>query len=362
MTIASGAHPYLIFGDADQVMPWTHGSLYSLQLRSSFIRITQRGMQYSNSKSLLDLASTQWHSARCEPTLDGLCDMMSHAGSMIWFPDTAVALPDDFSRLPDNAYMQRFPNGSACTSMHTGRAVSMADERYEVSLCDLLDSNLDVIMQDNTISWRQDTTAVWIYVVISVFCIYLISCISENIVCSIHNTAHHEFRRQRYTVYASLCLIAYVLFIDNGQRFLVTTEDKALMWHLCVYVAAQAIAQAWEVTHELHGTRISLFTASISLLTLRIHYSFDNPYTLILCIIFGVRSMFKFIACHTLHTSAPELLLQLLDMFTFCSLLDNGLMSNSIDHFSGVATQLTVVVVCFLMAVQIFVYKNAGTV
>ena len=152
VTIASGAHPYLIFGDADQGMPWTHGSLYSLQLRSSFIRITQRGMQYSNSKSLLDLASTQWHSARCEPTLDGLCDMISHEGSMIWFPDTAVALPDDFSRLPDNAYMQRFPNGSACMSMHTGRAVSMTDERYEVSLCDMLDSNLDVIMQDNAIS------------------------------------------------------------------------------------------------------------------------------------------------------------------------------------------------------------------
>lgn len=72
--------------------------------------------------------------------------------------------------------------------------------------------------------------------------------------------------------------------------------------------------------------------------------------------------MFKFIACRTLRTSAPELLLQLLDMFTFCSMLNNGLMSNSRDYFSGVATQLTVVVVCFLMAVQIFVYKNAGTV
>ena len=72
--------------------------------------------------------------------------------------------------------------------------------------------------------------------------------------------------------------------------------------------------------------------------------------------------MFKFIACRTLRTSAPELLLQLLDMFTFCSMLNNGPMSNSRDYFSGVATQLTVVVVCFLMAVQIFVYKNAGTV
>jgi len=105
----------------------------------------------------------------------------------------------------------------------------MADQRYEVSLCDLLDSNLDVILLDDTIAWRQDTTAVWIYIIISLFCIYLIRFISENIVANIHNETKNDFTRQKITVYTNIGLIVYLFFVDNARYFLVTLEDSALM-------------------------------------------------------------------------------------------------------------------------------------
>ena len=116
-------------------------------------------------------------------------------------------------------------------------------------------------------------------------------------------------------------------------------------------------AQHWHVTCEMYGSRISLFTACTLLFTLRVYYSFDNPYLVILSILFGTRSMFKFVACHTLTPSVLEFLMHLLDMFTFCSMLDNGFMTNNSDYFTGVASQITVVLVCFLFALQIFVYK-----
>jgi len=253
--------------------------------------------------------------------------------------------------------MEHFPNGSACTSSHTGRTVAMSDERYEVSLCDLLDSNLDVVLHDDIISWRQDTTDVWVYILISVLCIYLISCISENIVSSIHNKQQNDFRHQQITVYVSVMFIIYLFAVDDSAQFLATSEDLSLMLHLFIYIIVELSAQSLNFVHEVHGSRISLLTACISLLTLRVHYSFDNPYMLILCIMFGTRSMFKFIASHTLRTSVVEFVVQNLDMFVFCSMLENGLMSNSSDYFSGLASLLVVILVCFLFAIQIFVYK-----
>lgn len=43
-----------------------------------------------------------------------------------------VDIPDDFSRIKNNKYLEGFVNGSVCSSAHTGRSVKMYDERYEV--------------------------------------------------------------------------------------------------------------------------------------------------------------------------------------------------------------------------------------
>lgn len=46
---------------------------------------------------------------------------------MVWFPTTAVDIPDDFSNIPGNKYLDGFGNASACSSAKTGRAISMFD-------------------------------------------------------------------------------------------------------------------------------------------------------------------------------------------------------------------------------------------
>ena len=358
MTINSEAFPYLVFGDGSKKMPWHHGTIYSLRLKSTYLRFTERGMQYSTSSSPPWMQSTLWKHEACMPCPDGLCAFKPSGGNMVWFPTTAVDIPDDFSNIPGNRYLDSFGNASACSSAKTGRAVSMFDERYEVSLCDLLDSNLDVVFDHGTIYWRQDTTGTWVYLTISILCIYLVSCISDNIVAMLHNHTQSDSRQQIYTVYGSIVLIMYLLFVQETYGLLLTVEDRDLTIHLFLYVLAQTAAQHTDIGDDMHGSRISLLTACIALLTLRVHYSFDNPYMLVLCVLFGVRSFYKFVYVLVKpHSSPSGIIFMLADFFVFCSMLDNGLMANSVDVFSGAATQVVLVLVCALVSVLVFTYK-----
>jgi len=358
MSIQSDSYPFLLFGGSQAVMPWSHGTIYSLRMKSTYIRITRRGLQYSRCAEVPKMSTSIWKAAACLPAEDGLCALSSDAGSMLWFPNTQVDIPDDFSLIPRNAYLDRFANGSACSSSATSRSVKMHDKRYEVSLCDLLDANLDIVYMHGMVYWREDSTGFVVYLLISLTCVYLISCMSENIVSSMQGGRVAGFEHQKYTVYWSVCLVAYLLLTDNTIGLLLTEQDYNLTCHLFLYVCVQTAAQHYYNASAAHASRISLLTACISLLTVRVHYSFDNPYTLVLTLMFGTRSLYKFLAAVSMSMRKGEWALLLLDMFTYCSMLENGLMASSTDSFRGSAAQMVAMLVSFLLALLIIVYTG----
>ena len=124
------------------------------------------------------------------------------------------------------------------------------------------------------------------------------------------------------------------------------------------YACVQAGAQHLYDPRVVRGSRISLLTACITLVTLRLHYSFDNLYTLVLTLLFGTRSMFKFLSAVVLPVGAGHFALLLLDSFTFCSLLKNGLMATSSGPLRGTQAQLLVVLLSFLLATAILAYTS----
>lgn len=81
-------------------------------------------------------------------------------------------------------------------------------------MCDLLDSNLDVVFDRGTVYWRQDTTGTWVYLLISILSIYLVSCVSDNIVAMLHNRPQSDHHQQMYTVYGTIVLIAYLQLLQ----------------------------------------------------------------------------------------------------------------------------------------------------
>jgi len=232
MSIKTDSYPFLVFGESAAVMPWSHGTIFSLRMQSTYLRITRRGLQYSMSGRIPAMSGALWKSAPCAPSLDGLCSLPAAAGAMLWFPSTLVDIPDDFKLIPRNEYLDRFANGSACTSSSTQRSLLMRDTRYEVSLCYLLDSNLDIVYMRETIYWREDTTSFAVYVLVSCLSVYLVSCMSENIVHSMQGEKASVFTEQKLTVYGSLLIVAYLLFAGDCASLLLTAEDRDLMWHL----------------------------------------------------------------------------------------------------------------------------------
>jgi len=66
-------------------------------------------------------------------------------------------------RQPVSVFTDKFPNGSSCTSANSGRVFEALDKRYEVSLCDLLDSGVDFVYdhKGQRMHWREDTTSRW---------------------------------------------------------------------------------------------------------------------------------------------------------------------------------------------------------
>ena len=112
-----------------------------------------------------------------------------------------------------------------------------------------------------------------------------------------------------------------------------------------------------DASTSMFASSISLLTTSLLLITLRIHYTFDNPYIAVLTTIFGVRTFFKYFV---FESSAPlEHALHTLDVFVLASLLGNGVLRTDIEQFESVLNMIVVLFISCLVGGLLSVYKKA---
>jgi len=135
LSIQDGTFPFICFGESSVAKSWAHGEIYNLRMASVMLRLTTRGMQFSSRERLDRDSLSAWHNTECDSNMQALCvesisgnEMMNAMGS---------------------SYLDRFPHDTACNSSHTGRIRSLTDTTYDLSLCDLLDANLDIIFIDD---------------------------------------------------------------------------------------------------------------------------------------------------------------------------------------------------------------------
>ena len=353
ISINDNSHPHLVFDGNENVVPWNSGELQEIGLCSQFMRITARGLHYpsysSNHRWLWEGADTvgsDWTVTTCTPFPGALCEEKAGNGnSMLFFPSGVVDLPDDLgiwkNAITDQPkYVQELLNNNAtCTHSTSGREINSVDTRYELSLCDLLDNNLDIVFdaRNERIMYRFDTTSTAEYIFISILGIYLVSCIAENIRTVMSSEERIQTWQQQIVycimILTTFCYVAYDFFAKNTYNFLLFEYERQLYYLLFAFVVFEFVVFAYgqlggislselmgykqlqdEETpqHKPRGNAIrciSLLTAFLILLTARIHYSFDNPYIWLLSTIFGVRSFHKFINRLTTDTeedSPPE--------------------------------------------------------
>ena len=328
LSIRDDSHPHLVFDPNTVSVPRNTGQMHEIGLASQFMRLTARGLHYASYLNTHEWKADalSFNSTDCVRVPDALCaeHSFSSNASMLYFPTGVVDLPDDiqaqFLQPDQTPYVQYImATNSTCTNAKSGRIIKPHDDRYEISLCDLLDNNLDIVVdnQRGRLLLRVDETGVLTYIVISILGIYLVSCLAENI-RHILNQESSPSKPGRFPVFnvmmaATVVFIARDQFLRETTRFMLFEYERVLHFVLALFVyvcAACHAADTYSLRHQHMAKQavkgVSMLTASICLLSARVHYSFDNPYTWILSLIFSIRSAHKFLNRITSPMSEQE--------------------------------------------------------
>lgn len=328
--------PYLISSNMAPVptnaLQWNLGTLFSVQITSSFIRINKRNVQWfmlgqaasdTSWPYLIDFKHMpSWHVLPCTPVLNALCEVQQD-NDMLLFPSTVVDMPLDFKqlRLPHN--MQTHLHNVTCSSPSAKRVLNTADTRYEVSLCDLIDTNLEFVLepQHGLLYWRQVQVSTAWMILSTVLTLYFFTKVCEHMLLVL-NRKNAIFSHSTTTL--PLCIAVYLMYEHvRVQSYMLLYDEILLHWILLFYVVAQAAYQlfvrvlsayedpncfrmiwnnlAKEDRELFNGVSVSLLLSIQFTLTAQMQCSYDNPFFSILLFIFGIRNALKFFNLIRIH-------------------------------------------------------------
>ena len=372
-----------------QSLKWDRGQFLSHRLSNSYAKLHARGLQFRHEKLFLWDAS-KWNRLSCKVSRDALCQNES-----IWFfPTYNVDLPDDFKKLSTNLYLKDFENLKVCTSSDTNRKLNFDDTRYDTSLCDLFDANMNFIFDGNDVFWCQDNTSVYVMCVFALIAIYLVTCLAGNILTIFQKT---RVEHTHYLLFLSgSFLFVFLYTLTQSLYFFTSYNDIYLFFLLSIFVLSElfmAVLYGFQrpsffetcsyetdkqgdsvvesTTPALRRVSISVPVTILLMLSACTYYSFDTPYTLILTTVFGVRTCYMLIfgflafceclcARSTLSLSQFQYLFLLFDLFTFSNLLDKGLVAYFETEIYSNTMQLLSTFVAFLGAVMFFVAHDTS--
>jgi len=282
---------------------------------------------------------------------------------MLFLPHGPVEVPEDFSRLVPNSFTRAFPNGSSCENGRSGRTVAQHDDHCEVLLCDLVHSKLDLVYDNaaGLIFWRQDSTGLATKVFVIVLCVYIVSCVAENIKNVVSRKGVACTRNEHVVLGITLVFLAYELWQHELAACIVTQSELTLFYFLYVYVALECVLQLDFVCHSTLRSFISPLTVCLMLLLVRVYYTFDTPYTLPLTMLFGTRNWYKVLCVRVDRTNAhgwSDKLLLSLDLFVYSALLTASIQQHATSTVDGVCDQIKTLALNTLIGTVLFAYSH----
>ena len=232
----------------DEIIRWDSGN--SIQLLSSckLVRITRRGIRCISSKdhlirgwqkmfstSLGPLVNNSFVSEICLPRNDALCVMMS---GKRFFPTNLVRVADSSVRKCQNGQDRTLVGDLQKDLANFGRVTNATLD--DISLCDILDTNLDVIYDPvhNEVFTLQLSNALWLYATISILILVVVVLTAEAI-------SQRTRSRIRHNIFAWLALTGLSALmltnIDGRMHTFVTVEDRAFVTMSFVYIATSTV-------------------------------------------------------------------------------------------------------------------------
>ena len=243
------AFPFLRSVDSpDEIIRWDSGN--SIQSLSSckLVRITRRGIRCISSKddlllgwqrmfshSLEPSVNNSFVSAICFPRSDALCVMVS---GKRFFPTNTVRVADSSVRKCQNGQDRTLVGDLQKDLANSERETNVILD--DISLCDILDTNLDVIYDPvkNEIFTLQLSNALWLYATISILILVVVVLTAEAI-------SQRTRSRIRHNIVAWLSLtglsVLMLTNIDGRMHTFVTVQDRAFVAMSFVYIATSTV-------------------------------------------------------------------------------------------------------------------------
>ena len=317
-------------------LDWNIGAMYCVQLTSSIIRINKRTIQWfilgqtSSTESWPYILNTQnmpgWYNLSCTPIAGALCETQDES-KMLLFPNSVVDLPLNLGDLNLPQEMtDALKNNTLCSSPNANRELKAGDKRYEISLCDLVDNNLEFVYKpyDRKIYWRQNNISTTWLVISTLLTLFFFTKVCEHMLLLLQQQKGN-FTHSTSTIPLIISIYLCTQHVTN-QTFMLMYDEVVLHYILLTYVIVQASVQIlcriiWKFklhkknrVHPLledispEGSEQPASITSISsllciqlLLTAEMQNSYDNPFLNILTLVFGIRNFFKFMNLTQTH-------------------------------------------------------------
>lgn len=344
--------PNIHAASGNSKIEWDFGLMYAIQLTASFIRVNADQIQWYDYGRFH--ASALWTPLVCEPARNAFCSIVQEDASVLVFPSGIVDMPVDMQKLKLPREFERFfedIGGLQCSSRTSNRMLSYTDNRYEISMCDLVDGSLEVVLVPgkNILYVRQNKEDVFVTVLLSLLSLYLFVKTCEHFIQLSHGK-RLGFAHGSVTVPFLIALSVSIKLI-LAESVLIVAEETTLQLILCVYTlihtgvairqhsqrqraAREDRAQGEDFFADKGGTAIGTLIAAQVLLSLELNQTIDSPFLGIYVCLFGLRNFLKFLNLLRLHyqqrTLTPfrkvkKTLETVADMFVFVCLIVIGM-------------------------------------
>jgi hypothetical protein len=377
LSLALKSFPFLTSAATGVPIEWNHGPMYNVLLTSTYVRINELGIQWSSlcNPSDFSAGAPGWSLAvPCEPVRDAFC-LTRTSPAALMFPTNAVEL------LAGAALPSELQSNVECNSQTSNRVLMLGDGGYQVSLCDLMDRKLDVVLdvKNAQIYCRFRNEQMWWSVLVTLSSLYFFTRVCEHLVLLVQGK-RREFSWVT-TVAISIMLVLHKMMpVPNTfSPHLVTTEEQVLDWILYVYSWFHIVVQGltvfyyrsrpnpYTLVHDDGGEKsmthdistLGLLVCVQLILTAHLQGSYDNPFFSILVILFGMRSFLKFLnfnLVYSVETKMPETHLVLyqkltflcIDTFTLASMLELGVLSSARSEVEYASTASGILLIIVL--------------
>ena len=278
--LAWQCHAYYVAIDDDQLpaltmwdgrpIRWSTGVIAALLDTSKAVRISARGLHFYDHEIY-----PRSDPIPCRRAPDCLC-IMAPANKA--FPESS---PPRYSF-----------GATQCGSSSASRVIVEDQTVYDLSVCDLVTAQADVIWRDGMIYVDSDLQLPdWAYIITALAVLFLVISLGQNIARIMGD--EHAVTQPKITEAVCVGLALLLMGINDPMRVFVSLHDRIMLAVTASYLLLITARQAFQLVFEPYVYTFNVITASLMLVTARLYCSFETPYATIFLVLLLTRLFHK---------------------------------------------------------------------